>query len=227
MHMGMLKLLMLDIDGTMTEKDQSMNEKTLTALREVKKRNRDLNICLISGNVLPVMIGIMNITGIGDSLMAENGGLLYHAKSITKYFDSVAPKNALEKLKEDHGAVEFITNRWRETSLSFILDGVHDFSPYEKQFNVKIEDSGYAKHILNNGQGKGFATRKLMEIYGCSPEEVIACGDGENDISMIKIAEYSGVPNNAIDELKVSASYVSDKPYGEGLIDIFRHFSLI
>ncbi len=225
--MVMYRLLLLDIDGTITENDLSVSLHALETLRMVKKKNPSLKICLFSGNVLPVMMGIRNILGVGDSLMAENGGILLHEEKITKFFDREIPWKAFEKIRIDHGAREFITNRWRETSISFILDKTVDYTEYHDMFNVRIEDSGYAKHILNMEQGKGFAAKKLMELYNCDPMETISCGDGENDIGMIKITGHSGVPNNSIDLLKENAEYVSDHSYGNGLVDIFRHFSLL
>lgn len=221
----MIELVVLDIDGTITERDQSISENTLFYLRKLKKKVSA--ICLASGNVLPVMIGIKNITGIGDSLAAENGGMFFHRGNIIKKFEKDRPAKCFEKLHREFGAEEFITNRWRETSVSFILNDNNDFSEYEKEFDVKIEDSGYAKHIMNRNQNKLSAVEFFRKAYGFQKEEVLVCGDGENDISMFSGGYHTGCPSNSFNSLKKVSEYVSEKSYGNGLIEILEHYSLL
>mgnify|MGYP001626447695 CR=1 FL=1 len=223
----MKNLLVLDIDGTVTESDRSIRVETMEALRKIKKERPDVITVLVSGNVLPVMYGIRGIIGVGEALFAENGGILLHNGIIQKFFEPEITRKAFEKIHREMGAIEFITNRWRETSVSFILDGNNDFSSYEREFDVRIEDSGFAKHIMNRGQNKGFAVRKIMEIYGVDKENVYACGDGENDITMFKEAGFTGCPANSNPRLKEISGFVSEKYYGDGLLDILHHFSFI
>ncbi|EQD60789.1 phosphoglycolate phosphatase, partial [mine drainage metagenome] len=66
----MIKKLILDIDGTITNMDFTIEPETLLALRRVQKSGISIDLC--SGNVLPVMIGIRNIIGIHGYLVAEN-----------------------------------------------------------------------------------------------------------------------------------------------------------
>lgn len=223
----MIKLLILDIDGTITQRDQSILPETLINLRKVVISNPELHICLASGNVLPVMFGVRTILGIGESLAGENGGILLYKQQITPYFQKEKTVEAYKEIEKDLGAVEFITNRWRETSISFILDGSHDFKKYEQKYGVVIQDSGFAKHILNKGQNKGFIAGKLMKIYGVSRDETLACGDGDNDADLFEVVGKSGTISNGSSSVKERAEYVSEKAYGEGLIDIMKHFKLL
>ena len=223
----MIKLLILDIDGTITEKDQSIMPQTLIQLRKLTKSNKHIHVCLASGNVLPVMFGVRTILGIGESLAGENGGILLHNNKITTYFKRDKTAIAYKQIEKDLGAVEFITNRWRETSISFILEGSYDFSEYERKYNVAIQDSGFAKHILNKGQNKGFIAKELMKIHGVSAEETLACGDGDNDVDIFESVGTGATMDNGSSSIKKSAAYVSEKPYGEGLVDILKHFNLL
>ena len=223
----MIKLLILDIDGTITQKDQSILPETLIALRKVVFSNPEMHICLASGNVLPVMFGIRTILGVGESLAGENGGILLYKQRITSYFQKQKTVEAYKEIEKDLGAVEFITNRWRETSISFILDGSYDFTKYERKYDVVIQDSGFAKHILNKGQNKGFIARELMKIYSVSKDETLACGDGDNDADLFEAVGMSGTISNGSSAVKERAEYVSNKAYGDGLIDIMKHFRLL
>ncbi len=223
----MIRLLILDIDGTITQKDQSILPETLMVLRKVSRINEGLKICLASGNVLPVMFGIRNILGVGNSLAGENGGILLHENNIETYFEKSKTVSAYREIEKDLGAREFITNRWRETSVSFILDGKHDYSSYEKKFDVVIQDSGFAKHIMNRGQNKGFIANKIMGLYSIPIEETMACGDGDNDIDLFRAVGTSGTAGNGSKDLKEVAEYISSEDYGSGLIDIMKHFGLL
>ena len=56
---------------------------------------------------------------------------------------------------------------------------------------------------------KGVALIKLGEFLGISKEEIMACGDGSNDIEMVKEAGLGVAMSNAIDEVKAAADYVT------------------
>lgn len=63
--------------------------------------------------------------------------------------------------------------------------------------------------ILSPGGGKGKAIQALADRMGISMEEVMAIGDGSNDLGML---EVSGIPvamENAVDVLKNAAKYIA------------------
>lgn len=56
---------------------------------------------------------------------------------------------------------------------------------------------------------KGTALIKLGEILGIAREEIMACGDGSNDLEMVKQAGIGVAMSNAVDEVKEAADYVT------------------
>ncbi len=56
---------------------------------------------------------------------------------------------------------------------------------------------------------KGIALMKLGEILGISRDEIMACGDGSNDIEMIREAGFGVAMSNSIDEVLEAADYVT------------------
>lgn len=56
---------------------------------------------------------------------------------------------------------------------------------------------------------KGIALIKLGEILGISKDEIMACGDGSNDIEMIREAGLGVAMSNSIDEVIEAADYVT------------------
>lgn len=249
-----IKLLALDIDGTITEEDQTIDTNTILALQKLKHNHPSTAVSLVSGNTLPVMVGIRNTIGVGDILFAENGGVMmsYLDRSpskvdcleknnlltlsrgtvikranILRFFDRKLPEKELEKIKERHDVHEFFTNKWRETSLSIEIDRAIVPDIMANAGEAEVQDSGYAIHIMNPGQNKGFALSTMMNFLNITREEILACGDGGNDLDMFRVAAYSGTPNNASKEAKNHATYVSDKNNGKGLIDILSHYALL
>lgn len=74
---------------------------------------------------------------------------------------------------------------------------------------------------------KGKSMMKLLEYFGLKPEEVIAFGDGGNDIPMIKAAGIGVAMGNATDIVKAEADYVADTVDNHGVISTLEHFGLI
>lgn len=76
------------------------------------------------------------------------------------------------------------------------------------------------------GKGKGLLT--VAKALGISPEETIAMGDGENDLSMLLSAGLSVVPSNALDSVKNQADVVLDYSCGEDAVAyaIRKYFSI-
>ncbi|MEI3117168.1 MAG: HAD family hydrolase [Merdibacter sp.] len=64
---------------------------------------------------------------------------------------------------------------------------------------------------------KGNALRYYMKKMNISPDEVIAFGDGENDISMFKEIKYSVAMGNASDFVKRQASAITDTNENSGI----------
>lgn len=64
--------------------------------------------------------------------------------------------------------------------------------------------------VIAQGINKGAGLRRLCDHLGITPENVIAFGDQENDISMLKTAGLGIAMGNAPDKVKQAAGYVTD-----------------
>jgi hydroxymethylpyrimidine pyrophosphatase-like HAD family hydrolase len=71
--------------------------------------------------------------------------------------------------------------------------------------------------ILNTGVSKGEGLKIAMQYKGLKPEEVIAFGDEENDLSMFTAAGFSGAPESARDKIKGKAGFIFGSNTKEGL----------
>ena len=65
---------MVDIDGTLTDKNKIIFTKGIEALRLVQDKGTSVSIA--SGNVLPVAYGLSTYIGLKGPIIAENGGIV-------------------------------------------------------------------------------------------------------------------------------------------------------
>ena len=71
--------------------------------------------------------------------------------------------------------------------------------------------------IMNAGVSKGSGLKTVMDCRGLKPEEVIACGDEENDLPMFSVAGFSAAPSSAKETIREAADFVFGPCAEEGL----------
>ena len=79
--------------------------------------------------------------------------------------------------------------------------------------------------ILSSGKSAGI--RRYLEEHGLDRSEIMAFGDGENDIDMLKFAGIGVAMGNSSDLVKAAADYVTDTIDNDGIEKALRHFGLI
>lgn len=73
---------------------------------------------------------------------------------------------------------------------------------------------------------KGFALSFLASHFGIKREEIMAVGDGYNDLDMLEYAGLGVVVANARGEIKEKAGYVTEATYGDGVVEALEKFVL-
>ena len=63
--------------------------------------------------------------------------------------------------------------------------------------------------VMPNGVSKGAGLMELARVLGIDRSEVMAIGDNENDIEMIREAGIGVAMGNAVERLKAEADYVT------------------
>lgn len=81
--------------------------------------------------------------------------------------------------------------------------------------------------VVPRDGGKGAGIRAAMERYGLSREEIMAFGDGENDLSMIELAGTGVAMGNGEACVKAAADYVTASVFEDGVSQALRHFGLL
>lgn len=81
--------------------------------------------------------------------------------------------------------------------------------------------------FFNSKVSKASAMEKIGELYHISREEMIAIGDGFNDLSMITYAGLGAAMENAPDGVKAKADYVTARSNQEdGVAEVLEKFVL-
>ncbi|MCI8542657.1 MAG: HAD family phosphatase [Lachnospiraceae bacterium] len=84
----------------------------------------------------------------------------------------------------------------------------------------------YFIEIVPRGVDKGDSLRRLMEHIGIAREDVICCGDGFNDISMMRYAGVGVAMGNARQTVKDAADYITASNDEDGLVQVIVRFLL-
>ena len=101
-----------------------------------------------------------------------------------------------------------------------------------EQFRVRFPMCSVVTSLFNNieingaGANKGAALARLCRHIGTSLSECMTFGDGNNDISMLRIAGIGIAMGNAPDEVKAAADIVTDSNENDGVARAIRRYAL-
>lgn len=76
------------------------------------------------------------------------------------------------------------------------------------------------------GVNKGLGLLKLGELLGITREEIMACGDGMNDLEMLREVGFGVAMENAVQPVKDAADYVTDSNENDGVAKAIVKFAL-
>ncbi len=221
-----IKAVVVDVDGTLTDMNKVMFTSGIEALRKVQERG--VPVSLASGNVLPVAYGLSTYLGLKGPIVAENGGVVSYQERIYQVAEGVVPERAYEHLRTRMPVERLFTDNWRRTEValkrSVDLERVREEL---KDWDVTIEATGFAIHIMDPGHGKLAGVKKMAEISGIDLTEIAAFGDSDNDVGVLRECGESVAVGNASPAAKAAARYVSPFNHADGVIDGLRRLGLI
>ena len=104
-----------------------------------------------------------------------------------------------------------------------------EYDSYQKIFPKGIRFMWWHNNCIDliTNEGKVEGIRHILDIYHLDPKDIMAFGDAENDIDMLKYAGTSVVMGNGDDHVKRYADYVTDTVENDGIYKALVHYGLI
>lgn len=251
----MIKLIALDLDGTLLSSDKTISNTNKEAIQAARKAG--IRVVLCTGRAITGiqhLLEELDMTSAEDICITYNGGviqnagtgdLLYEQPLLLEdiaYIFKTAQQVALPINMLDLEAVyeppypQDAPSLYSEVMpiLSFQSRKIEDF-PKDKRFNkvvicrpkeeldmklTQLPEAFYQRYecvksrpvlleVLPKDVTKGKALKQLAFLLHLSMDEVMACGDEENDLSMIEAAGFGVAMGNAIEEVKQVAQFVT------------------
>lgn len=81
--------------------------------------------------------------------------------------------------------------------------------------------------IVPADSNKSFGMKAALDHFGLKPDECMAFGDGANDLEMLRYAGLSVAMGGCIACVESAASYKTDAPDNDGILNALEHFSII
>lgn len=226
--MSNVKGLAVDIDGTLTYQDRSINCNAVEALRKVK-----LPIVLATGNISCFARTTAKLIGVSDLTICENGGVVRFSYdgADTVLGDKEKCYSAAQLLMSDF-KIEFLDEEYRKSEVCMrrnfpIEDAIKIIEEKGMGNEVKMVDSGFAYHIIDANVNKGKALDYVAQRINLTPEDFAAIGDSGNDLDLLSAAGKSIAVANADEKLKQGADVVLTRENGEGVVEALQLLGLL
>ena len=223
---GEVKGVVVDIDGTLSGKNRRIGLEAVAALREAN--DSGIVVMLASGNVLPVAYSLATYCGFDGPIIAENGGVVSHKQKVWKLAEPDEPIKAFEHLSRSMRVERLFTDRWRETEVGINQENnLEDVRRTVDGFDVDVQSTGWAIHIMRRGMDKMTGVRKACDVVGLEVADVAAIGDSENDERMLRECGWGVSVGNAPERTKGAATHVVAGESGDGVVEALRWLRIL
>lgn len=264
------KLLILDVDGTLTTTEKKITEATKDRLLALEEAG--IKLVIATGRPTPGIrwiIDTLRMRAYGGYTLTFNGAKVTDLATDNIIYQNTFPNEMIRPLYDYavenglgmisyEGDTVIHGTRWDEymafeARLNFMeLKQVEDFPSYidypVNKCLITSDPAVSAEHerILNerygsklsiyrsetcfieampHGVDKAASLEKLFAAIGVDKKETVACGDGFNDISMIRFAGTGVCMQNGQQKAKEVADYVTERTNDEdGIIEVIDRF---
>jgi phosphoglycolate phosphatase (TIGR01487 family) len=219
----LIKMMAIDIDGTITYKDRRLDVAAVDAVRKAEAAG--LPIVLATGNMACFTEAWAVLLGTSGYIIAEDGGVVFDRisgieKVLGDRVEADRGLNALMRkfgnLKQTRGSLTRLTGLTLERTIT-AEQAMEVF--HREGFRLIAVDSGFAIHIKSPDINKGDGLRKLASMLKISLADFAAVGDGLNDIEMLEAAGVSFAVANSNERVKRVCTHVTSEPYGRGVAE--------
>ncbi|MDD9271294.1 Cof-type HAD-IIB family hydrolase [Paenibacillus sp. GCM10023248] len=220
--MGPFKLIALDMDGTLLDEEKKISPDNAEAIRQAAAAGKI--VMMSTGRGAVSAMPYIQELGLTSPMVVVNGGEVWEApgKLLRRTLLPVETVSKLHELALEHDcwwwaySVDGIFNREREgldiANSEWLKFGYFSENA-EKLERIRSAVSSWGTLEITNshpsnieinplGISKASGLEAVCQLLGIQMSEVIAMGDSENDIAMIREAGLGVAMGNAQDEVK-------------------------
>ena len=264
------ELLVLDLDGTLTNSQKIITEPTLRGLMDIQKAGK--TVVLASGRPVNGVIRPareLKLKEYGGYTLSFNGGRITECSTGKIIYDRTLPPDVIAPIWEyiktipgldlisyddTHIISGIQSNQYNEVEAkNSIMDivPVDDFpavltfpvnkmivsgppqilteimAPLQEQYRGRLSiylSEPFFLEIMPQNVDKAYALGKLLKYLGLTAENMICCGDGYNDLSMIEYAGLGVAMANAQQPLKEAADFITYSNDEDGVLHVIDRF---
>lgn len=125
---------------------------------------------------------------------------------------TVQEDKGLDKIQALFADMKERTKAWEELSR---VDGL-----------ALVGSLGYNIEINAAGVNKGTGLVELGKLLGIKREEIMACGDGDNDTEMLREVGFGVAMQNGEEQVKKAADYITESNEADGVAKAIEKFAL-
>ena len=231
------RMIGMDLDGTLLKSDKELTQYT----KDVLKRAIEQGIIVMPATGRPITgvpKELLEFPGIRYAVTANGGRVIDLEKNealehIGKYLSVPAMANYImsTRVAVDDVRVKFDETKLPVDKIQALFTSVEDRDAARKEIEdvPGIEITGALPMNLEinaAGVNKGKAMIELGKLLGIPREEIMAFGDGNNDLKMLKEVGTGVAMENAIPSVKEAADYVTLSNDEEGVAKFIEKYIL-
>ncbi|MBJ8325127.1 Cof-type HAD-IIB family hydrolase [Streptococcus pacificus] len=270
----MIKLIAIDLDGTLLTDDHEIPKENIEAIHAAVKKG--VKIVISTGRPMSGVRPIFEKLQLSEKefVIINNGSSTYETsrwqlidyfnltdKDVTSLYQLVEKETDIQLTIFDEDGYYFVLAEnplpvvTFDANIVFVkptpitleqllerhkinFQGMYLAEPavldnFQKKYEAElssrystVRSQNYIFETLPKGATKASALMKLIEELNISKEEVMAIGDGNNDIEMLEMAGISVAMGNAGEAVKKAAKYQTDSNNNNGLAKAINKYIL-
>ncbi|MFA9465253.1 MAG: Cof-type HAD-IIB family hydrolase [Velocimicrobium sp.] len=263
------EMIVLDLDGTLTNSQKVITPKTKQALMKIQEEG--IKVVLASGRPTA---GILNLSKelcldkYEGYILSFNGARIIDVKTKEVIYNKVLPKEMIPDIFDEVKKLKVGILTYEENEI-IIGNGMDKYNQLESKVNGiptrEVDDFAsyitfpvnkclltghpkkilYAEDVLKEKFGeylniyksepffleimpknidKAYSLSKLLDHIGITRKQMICCGDGYNDLTMIRFAGLGVAMKNAQEDVKREADFITYSNDEDGIAYVIEKF---
>ncbi len=239
--------MLIDLDGTLIDTDDRCSPVVARAVRRAAKR---IPVAIASGREPDEVSHFARMLGLQLPQVCDNGARLVDPLTGRSLQDSPMPEPVARGLIDsicaaglgfyavENGRMVKTKDGFREWAVTIIAANAGDESTARSlahklasdetttELSTNPDGTFWYVNFVRPGIDKAHGVRQFAETQGLDPRELMAVGDGLNDVSMFNLVGLPVAMGNASEEVKRSAAFVAGNLGEDGLAVAIERFVL-